>query len=310
MKSIKKERKINYVDSKYINEAKKNVKSELINKVNIGGKDNGSNGSQVSSVGAIASVPQVSGVAMVKQQISNGYHKENIISNGAAVTGPLPADAKRFLTLELPSLIVVAGQTRTGKSNLVRLLITQACRNGQVNRVIVLCPTADMSKDYYYIKNKKYVKTDPTKMEEWIKQIYKEQVDLKKQGVSYKTLLILDDVMGHISFGDDIWKQIAGQSRHSELSIIMVLQNISSSIPPPVKENITTMFMTKMKANSLATAFKIQGHFSKQSEFEEYVRLNTVNYGCIRVDTGGLGSGLSSWTPPPLDKASQPMIEF
>lgn len=72
---------------------------------------------------------------------------------------------------------------------------------------------------------------------EYLKRIFRFQNECKKNGVDYRTLLILEDFTNYISVKDKTYKALASFSRHIGLSVIYICQGVSNNIPTAVRNN-------------------------------------------------------------------------
>jgi hypothetical protein len=144
-----------------------------------------------------------------------------------------------------------------------------------------------------------YKYTDPDVLDELIGGVLDQQMkyNTQKPG-SLKTLLVLDDVISYINFKSKLWDRIASSSRHFNLSVILLLQNLSSSIAPIMRDNSTVMFITKIKALDIKKAFSMQSHFAKEDDFAKYLTDSTRDFGVVRVELTGKEPGIMDWHPP------------
>ena len=108
--------------------------------------------------------------------------------------------------MERTSLILFYGRTGCGKSSLMRHLIwLLSVREKRFNHGWVISPTA-FNGDYDWMPSDKVM---PEFSEDIIEQILAFQKRCLKPG-----FLILDDCIGHINFGSQLWARLATSGRH------------------------------------------------------------------------------------------------
>lgn len=177
--------------------------------------------------------------------------------------------------------------TDSGKSTLVSELSRQMMTAGKVDRIVVLCPTSDLQPETYYFISKNHPEnliTNPT--DELIQEILEQQKQSKLNGTNIRSLLILDDVIGeNMKFKSaDVWKKVATSVRHYNMSVLLLLQNISGEIPPILKDAASTIFVTNARNRDLEQIYNLQNHFTNKKLFRDYVNENTDNYGVVRFN--------------------------
>ena len=137
------------------------------------------------------------------------------------------------LKLELPFLATVCGRRGSGKTNLVRWLLRTIARCGQVRDVWVFTSTAFTGAWQETVgESRVYENFD----EELLNGILQRQAAARAAGRPNEALLILDDVLGSMSFTSSVWKLLASTGRHYNLSVILVSQHYHA-IPPLVRLN-------------------------------------------------------------------------
>lgn len=214
---------------------------------------------------------------------------KDVKTSTATASGPTRSSAKSALDLPFPSITLIVGMTGSGKTQLLRELIRMQAIQKKFQRVIVMCPTADMQeKTPYDFMDQKNVLTKSSLFEEQIKGILKQQELRKKAGQPVNTHLILDDVIGKIKFKhSDLWDEIASSCRHFNLSVTLLLQNISSAVPPILREAASQAFITKIKARDMKAVFELQSHFASIKPFQEYMTEHMRDYGVVRIELTG-----------------------
>jgi hypothetical protein len=145
----------------------------------------------------------------------------------------MPAKTNGALKLELPFLATVCGRRGSGKTNLVRWLLRTIARGGQVRDVWVFTSTAFTGHWQSTVgESRVYENFD----EELLHGILQRQAAARAAGRPNEALLILDDVLGSMSFTSSVWKLLASTGRHYNLSVVLVSQHYHA-IPPLVRLN-------------------------------------------------------------------------
>ena len=130
----------------------------------------------------------------------------------------------------MPFVMAVTGPKRSGKTTLVRNMITDYFLD-KFNTIVVLAPTLRRSKDYEFLRNQKkanfYLQDKRECFGTDIQKVFKKCDDLADQGKECHILLILDDcgtdrIMDQRGFLDEY----SIQHRHSNLSILIVAHSL------------------------------------------------------------------------------------
>lgn len=179
--------------------------------------------------------------------------------------------------MKFPCNIIIAGQTDSGKTNLVKYLVyTHAL---QFNRIILLSPTADLQNENFLQKEFIITEVTPEKVE----RIISEQQKNKK----WKTLLIFDDCIGSMSFkNSSVFDKLASSGRHYNTSTIHIVQDLNK-LSPCIRNNSKYLFVTLCKEHQLKTCFELSTGFNSFTEFKEYMKRNCKNYQIVRFNLTG-----------------------
>jgi hypothetical protein len=116
---------------------------------------------------------------------------------------------------------------------MLRFLLRTIARAGQVRDVWVFTSTA-FTGDWGRTvgEHRVYENFD----EELLNGILQRQAAARAAGTPNEALLILDDVLGSMSFTSSVWKLLASTGRHYNLSVLLVSQHYHA-IPPLVRLN-------------------------------------------------------------------------
>lgn len=146
------------------------------------------------------------------------------------------------LEIEPFSLIVIAGQTRSGKTNLVKSIIRRNALSW--NRVFLLSPTLGLQ-DYNFLPPQ-FCLHDASKMPSFIKRLKEQQ----RKYTNVKTCLVLDDCVGSLKFNDKLFDELATTLRHYRMTMFVLVQDLKK-ITPTIRDNAVLLFVTKLKEHSL-----------------------------------------------------------
>lgn len=151
---------------------------------------------------------------------------------------------KRFHPENCPSWIL-AGSQRSGKTTFCRKLVREIHK--YYNQVILISGTPYNNHIFndIGIPNLTTLSFEEVDDEgeainrgpEYLKKIFQFQNGCKKDGVDYRTLLIMEDFTNYISVKDKTYKALASFSRHIGLSVIYICQTVSSNIPTCIRNN-------------------------------------------------------------------------
>ncbi len=169
--------------------------------------------------------------------------------------------------LDFPSNVIICGVTNSQKTTVALHILRNNYKN--FNRILVATTTDD---DYKKILDKDKIIMNP-KIEN-IEDILKYQNRHKKT----KTLLILDDLIGSVNMGrNNIFDRIASTSRHMNLSVIFIVQHITS-ISTVIRNNSKYLFVTHVKLNNLQKLYEMVDGFDNFNEFKEFYKEHNDDY--------------------------------
>ena len=194
------------------------------------------------------------------------------------VQNAINSNIEDALTLEFPSTIIIAGSTKTGKSELMKNIIYKNYK--QFNRIYLLCPFANTDKFYSFIPEK-YRIEDPTDGD--LTLIYNDCINNK----NINTLIIADDCISKLNFERGAAsKIISATGRHINLSLIIVMQYLNN-ISPIIRDNSTYLFVTKLKSRSIKTIYDMTSCFNSEIECKRFLDTTCKDYNVIRFNLTG-----------------------
>lgn len=137
----------------------------------------------------------------------------------------------RFGHLDYPSFIV-AGPQGSGKTHYARLLMEHFTRMAVFQKIIVMTATP-YDRDLLITSHTNLVQMDLSV--ENIEAVVEFQEMVRQEGGRYPCLLVLDDWTALIPPSAKVFKKLASFSRHLELSVLYVVQNITNNVPTPIR---------------------------------------------------------------------------
>lgn len=224
------------------------------------------------------------------QYIDEDSNFDNTIEPSPAIQEPVPVYesiapninesvdiASGLANIKFPCNIIIAGQTDTGKTNLVKLLVRKYATT--FNRIILLSPTANLQ-GVNFLQEKFIIKdVTPGKVE----KIISEQEKNRK----WKTLLIFDDCIGSMSFkNSSVFDKLASSGRHYNTTIIHIVQDLNK-LSPCIRDNSKYLFITLCKEHQLKTCFQLSTGFESFNQFKDYMKSHCKNYQIVRFNLSG-----------------------
>lgn len=187
--------------------------------------------------------------------------------------------------VKLPANILFCGMTGSGKTYCFRELYKKYWKS-HLKLTYVICPTAEFSRDYDdVIKNKaKYVLTDMNMAEYKIAEIRKLCEAMCRKNKNYPVMLIIDDCLGVIDFNSKAFCNLFAVSRHINLSIVLMMQNLTKFLCPTLRNNLSYIFVNKISDGNLKCLYELAGQWDDYGTMKVYLRQNLVNYQTILID--------------------------
>ena len=185
--------------------------------------------------------------------------------------------ASGLANIKFPCNIIIAGQTDTGKTNLVKLLVRRYATS--FNRIILLSPTANLQ-GVNFLQEKFIIKdVTPGKVEKIIAE--------QEKNKNWKTLLIFDDCIGSMSFkNSSVFDKLASSGRHYNTTIIHIVQDLNK-LSPCIRDNSKYLFITLCKEHQLKTCFQLSTGFESFNQFKDYMKSHCKNYQIVRFNLSG-----------------------
>ena len=172
-----------------------------------------------------------------------------------------------------PNLIVMCGKSKSGKSYLLRSLLTLACKKGLFSFGLVFCQTKfndgyNFLPDKYVIAgyNEEVLKKYLKKLEEY------QQRTRKKPPHSF---VIFDDIMGSVK-NSDVFKKFISTYRHYNITVLICVQYVSG-LNTLGREQISYAFIfPQSTSRSIKLLYDaIGGEFESEKDFSHFLKKQT-----------------------------------
>jgi len=204
-------------------------------------------------------------------------------------------NANKCLNLIMPGLFIIAGVTESGKTMLCKLLLYY--NHDKYDKVLVVCPTKDLQDSYDFIDHDNIKVTAD---EDYVIELLDSQEDRINQKNPQRLCLILDDFIGseEIKLRSKLFNRIAGTSRHYQISIFLITQHLNI-LPPIIRDNARSCFITKLKASNLKVAHELQSEVASSTQFISIMNdIARHKYRFVRIDKDSSIHIFDSLLPP------------
>lgn len=132
---------------------------------------------------------------------------------------------------DFTNFILILGPPMSGKTHLIKYMITDLFKNKKLDYGLVFCKTS-FNNSYNFLPEK-YIHNDYN--EEVIKNLLRIQIQQKENGNSKKAFIIFDDVLGSINLNSNFITELFTEYRHYNLTILFATQYLLK-IPPLIRE--------------------------------------------------------------------------
>jgi len=144
-------------------------------------------------------------------------------------------------SIQHPFSAIVIGPPKSGKTHLIRYLIQEMVmrKDRSFDYIIVFSRTAGVNNSFGYLP---YRYVHSTYQPEMLQAVIDTQESRIGQGQPSQCLLILDDVVGMVSWQNQVIDQLWSTYRHWDMSIIISTQYVYK-IPPLIRESVDRAFI-------------------------------------------------------------------
>ena len=187
------------------------------------------------------------------------------------------------LKIKTPTLSLFFARRNSGKTFLMKHLVSVLARGRAINWIRVITPTA-FNGEWAAIVGDDHV--EPEFDEEWLDDLLRRQADLKARGVNNPGLLILDDCLGSANFSSSLFTRIAAAGRHYGVTVWASFQHYYKA-PTVLRSNADYVFVlgrpNERAIRGLYEEFSPQGINTWQA-LAQYLEGATTNYGAAVID--------------------------
>lgn len=191
------------------------------------------------------------------------------------------SSTKSSLDIKHPSVILVNGRARGGKSTFIKTIMYKY-RN-YFDYGICFSNTAGIDGNFNYLDLKF---THLEYNENVLKQLMDLQGFLKRKEINKKVFIIFDDILGDHIFKSRYFIKICTQFAHYNATVILSTQHCNS-VSSLIRSNaIYVAIFQSTTEVSIKAIFQSYGQsFETYNDFKNYMNQNTGNYNFIWVNT-------------------------
>lgn len=182
----------------------------------------------------------------------------------------------------IPFISVISSAPQSGKSTLVKYMLTDLFSNKKLNYGLVFCPSA-FDGGYSFLPEKYvYLRFD----EDAVKNLMKIQMNqIKTNGSAKPAFIIMDDCIGSVNFQSKFISELITNFRHYNITIIICTQYIRR-LPPTIHECCSYFFtFNQTSFKSITGINEIYMEEKKYDECSNFIRNNCKDYHFILVKT-------------------------
>lgn len=189
----------------------------------------------------------------------------------------------RLAGIQLPANMLFLAKTGYSKTYTFRELYNTYWKS-QVKLTYVICPTAEFSHDYdAIVKSDKYLLTNMNLADAKINEICRLCKNKCRKNQKYPVMLVIDDALGVINFNTPKFCNLFAISRHINLTIVLMMQNLTKFMTPTLRNNLGYIFVGRISDSNLKCLHEL-ADWENYNDMKEYLRRYTVNYQMILID--------------------------
>lgn len=190
----------------------------------------------------------------------------------------------------LNKTISITAKRNSGKSQLLRYLVSDAIEKNYYKKIFVICPTQSINGFYTDLIDSKNMFSSYD--DEWIEKLMENMGKVNKgknNETAQHVLLILDDVCSDIALHQSpTFKQLMTKGRHYFISVIITCQYINH-VPPSCRANCDFILTGQLNNSNIdiLTDEYMMGDIDKKTFLEMYRRL-TKDYGFLLINNSSV----------------------
>jgi len=194
--------------------------------------------------------------------------------------------------VDLPANVLFCGMTGSGKTYCFKQMYAKQWKK-QVKLTYVISPTAPYSGDYEGIVDDQYILSNISIAKAKIIEIFEFCKTQKLKNKNYHVMLVIDDSLGVINFNEDYFCNILATSRHVNLTVVLMMQNLTKFLCPTLRNNLSYIFINRLADSNIECLYQLCGCWESKREVKSYLRDKLVNYQTVLVDKKDINN------PPP-----------
>lgn len=185
--------------------------------------------------------------------------------------------------IQIPSNILFLGMTGSGKTYCFKKLYNKYWRTN-VKLTYVISPTAPYSGDYEGIVDDEFILSDMKLAKAKIIEIFEFCKIQKLKCKNFHVMLVIDDGLGVIDFTDNYFCNMLATSRHVNLTVVIMMQNLTKYLSPTLRNNLSYIFINRIADSNIDCLYNLCGNWESKKDLRKYLKENLKNYQTILVD--------------------------
>lgn len=185
--------------------------------------------------------------------------------------------------ITLPANILWLGMTNSGKTYAFREYYKAYWKN-KMRLTYVISPTALYSGDFTGVVSDKYILTDMELAKNKIIEISDFCKQQKLKGKDYPVMLVIDDGLGVINFNENYFCNLIAMSRHINLTIVIMMQNLTKFLSPALRNNLSYIFVSRIADANFKCLHELAGCWESCKEMKKFLKDSLVNYQQVLID--------------------------
>ena len=183
----------------------------------------------------------------------------------------------------LPANVLFVGATNSGKTYCFKYMYRKYWRN-QVKMTYLISPTAEISGDFEGLISDKYILSDMKLASFKIQEIAEFCHSQKLKKKHYPVMLIIDDCLGVVDFNSKEFCHLMAMSRHINLTIVLMMQNLTRYMSPSLRNNLSYIFVNRMADSNVKCLYELCGCWPRIADLRTYLQANLINYQTVLID--------------------------
>lgn len=190
----------------------------------------------------------------------------------------------------LPANILFVGMTGSGKTYCFKQLYKEWKKD--IKLTYIISPTAPYSGDYDEF-NQNHILSDINLAKAKIIEIFEFCKKQKLKKNTYNVMLVIDDSLGILNFNENYFCNLLATSRHVNLTVVIMMQNLTRFLSPTLRNNISYIFINRLSDSNIDCLYSLCGYWDSRKELKEFLRENLRDYQTILIDKKDVNN------PPP-----------